>query len=803
MTVLGAGWQCVSTPPGAVGVPAGLPLTGWIEARVPGIMAAAHHAAGLAAPADAHDQDHWFRSNTVLPSGARLVCDGLATFADIWLDDALLASSTSMFQPLEVPALPARGRLAVCFRALRPRISGRGQTRPARWRGRLTDTEALRTVRTTMLGHMPGWHPPVPVIGPYRPIRMEQDPLSGPVALGCDLRTTVAHGVGRINVRLHGRDLAGANAQVFALGQQAPLTAVGLDLVGELVIPDPPLWWPHTHGTPVLVPVGATLDGRRLELGQVGFREIRARDPARFGLVVNDVEIFCRGAVWTGTDPVGLPCAAEALLPALRRVRDGGLNMLRVPGFALYESQAFFDACDELGILVWHDFMFARFDYPSDAAFLDIARLEARAFLERTQAHASLAVLCGGNEVAQAAAMAGRPEADWSSPLFTEVLASEAASLRPDVPYMPNAPFGGTLPFAADAPVTHYFGVGGYLRPPGDVLSAGVNFAAECLAFANPPDPASCRALTAVPGADPRWQAGVPRDLSAAWNFEDVRDHYVRTLFGHDPAVLKREDPNAWLAHGRAAVAVLIEAVFGSWRTDGRCAGGLVLGLHDLAPGAGWGIVAHDGRPKSAWHALRRMSQPLQVVLRDHGQNGIIVHAINETAAQRPVRIVLDGLDLDGASDTLGEATLTLEPRATLPVPAIRLMARWRDIGHAWRFGPPGFAVLRARLLPVDDGAPLSESMLFPLGAARVPGQADLAAAVEPDADGQWRLSVSAQRFAQFVMVDDDGCVPTPNHFHLWPGETRLVTLTPHRGGAPGGSVSALNGGAAHYRLAA
>lgn len=804
VTVLGGDWHCLSTPAGAVGTPARLPATGWVEARLPGTVAAARQAAGLAASSDTHAQDHWFRHETIFPQGAGLVCQGLATLAELWLDDTLLARSSSMFQPLDVPTLPVSGRLSLCFRALRPHLSARGRARPARWRGRLAENEALRTLRTTLLGHMPGWHPAVPVIGPYRPILLELDPPTGPVATGCDLRATVAKGVGRISLRLRGRDLAGASAYLLAQGQQVPLTADGPDLVGELVIPDPPLWWPHTHGAPALVPVEAMLDDRRLELGRVGFRAITVRASQRFGLVINGTDIFCRGAIWTGIDPVALPCTRDALLPTLRRARDGGLNMLRVPGFALYESQAFFDACDELGILVWHDFMFARFDYPSDAAFFDIARQEAAAFLDRTQAHPSLAVLCGGNEVTQSAAMAGRPPVEWSAPLFDQVLAQEAARLRPDVPYLPNAPWGGPLPFAADAPVAHYFGVGGYLRPPEDVLSAGVNFAAECLAFANPPDPAACRALAPVPGADPRWRQGVPRDLAASWDFEDVRDHYVRTLFGHDPAALRREDPDAWLAHGRAAIALLIEEVFGVWRTDERCAGGLVLAFHDLAPGAGWGIVGHDGQPKSVWHALRRVSQPLQVVLRDHGQNGIVAHAINETATPRAVRVVLDGLDLDGASETLGEAVITLAPRAMQRVPAIRLMGRWRDLGHAWGFGPPGFAVLRARLLSNNGTAVLSESALFPLGPARVPRRPELAAVLEPERAGQWQLSVSARRFAQFVMVDDDGCSATPNHFHLWPGETRRVALVAHSGGVPGGSVTALNGsGAAHYRLAA
>jgi beta-mannosidase len=238
--------------------------------------------------------------------------------------------------------------------------------------------------------------------------------------------------------------------------------------------------------------------------------------------------------------------------------------------------------------------MFARFDYPATPAFLDAVRAEADAFLDRAQAHPCLAVLCGGMEVAQSAAMAGRPPAEWSTALFDDVLAGAASAWRPDVAYVAHAPGGGVLPFAASAPVAHYFGVGGYLRPLGDLHAAGVAFAAECLAFANPPDPAGCRAMDCMPG-DPIWRAGVVRDIGGAWDFEDVRDHYVGTLFGLDPAMLRRNDPSSWLAHGRAAVALLMEQALGIWRTDGVCAGALVLMLQDRAAGAGWGCCRMTG----------------------------------------------------------------------------------------------------------------------------------------------------------------------------------------------------------------
>ena len=200
----------------------------------------------------------------------------------------------------------------------------------------------------------------------------------------------------------------------------------------------------------------------------------------------------------------------------------------------------------------------------------------------------SLAVLCGNSEVEQQAAMFGVDPALGAASCSARCSRAGAGGGRRRA-LLPSAPDGGVLPFHPGRGVANYFGVGGYRRPLDDARAAGVRFASECLAFANLPDDGVV--------ADGE---GVPRDLGADWDFDDVRDHYLKRLFGIDPAAA-RGRPRA-LPRPRAPVSgEAMAAVFGEWRRAARRArGGLVLWPRDLWPGAGWGLLDHAGAPKVA-----------------------------------------------------------------------------------------------------------------------------------------------------------------------------------------------------------
>ncbi len=265
---------------------------------------------------------------------------------------------------------------------------------------------------------------------------------------------------------------------------------------------------------------------------------------------------------------------------------------------------------------------------------------------------------------------------------------------------VPNSPSGGDLPFSVSAGVAHYFGVGAYLRPFEDARRAEVGFASECLAFANVPEPESLRRAGLTDPNDPRWPAGVPRDRGADWDFETVRDHYVATLYGADPARLRRDDPERYLALGRAAVAECMEATFAEWRrAQSRTMGGLVLSWRDLAPGAGWGVIAQDGLPKSAWYALKRAFRPVQVMLSDEGLNGLHVHALNETPLPVEAVLRLAFLDAAGKAVVKAERAVTLAPRGAITLTSAEMLGRFFDATCAYRFGPAQHRIAHAILL--------------------------------------------------------------------------------------------------------
>lgn len=771
MRLLRDGWTLRGTPAGCWTSPTAVDDADWLPAIVPGTVASS-----LALPLE-HDVkldglDWWYRCTFEVSALSRLGFDGLATACEAWLDGAPLFRSVNMHRPVVVERVEAgRHELVLCFRALRSLLDGK-RPRP-RWKTALVADQDLRFIRTTLLGRVPAWTPPWPPVGPYRRVWVDDGPVSGVV-----LRPSWDGERARLGFRAslpEGSALASAALEVA--GQSFPLAVRGAEVVGDVEIPGVEPWFPHTHGAPVLHEVVLVSrgggDALRTSLGAVGFRAVAfsVSDPV---LRVNGVELFARGSCWSAADARAIDGDPRPLLELLR---DAGGNVVRVGGTGVYPSDDFLAACDELGILVWQDFMFANMDYPvGDPAFRAEVQAEAEAQLRRLSRHACIAVYCGGSEVSQQVAMLGMPREAWSSALFDELLPAAVAEHHPGVPYVPNSPCGGDLPFAVGSGVAHYFGVGAYRRPLSDVRASRVPFTSECLAFAHvPEDDTAAQAMGGGPAVPhhPRWKAGVPRDANAGWDFEDVRDHYLRDVHGVDPVALRSEDLERYWALSRVVSGEVMHRVFAEWRRAGSpTRGGITWTWSDLRPGAGWGLVDALGRRKPAWWFARRAWAGRAVFLTDEGLDGLDVHVVNEGPGTLRGRLEVTCLRRGRQVVASAEAPVDVEARAVSRLGVSALLGRFVDLTRAYRFGPPAVDAVVVRVL-TDDGERVSDDCYFPPGATPPLVEPPVVEASVGD-DG---LTLRTSSFLRSVRIESPTHLPSDNYFHLAPGLARCVRL--------------------------
>jgi beta-mannosidase len=735
-----APWLIASTPPNAVADPWQLDGFGVRWQRPPLFESGG---CGHRTP-NADSLDWWYQcSFDSEPSTKTLRFDGLATLAQVWLNGELILESDNMFRQYRVEVqLRERNELVICFRSLDAALAQR-RPRP-RWKTRLVKHQQLRWFRTTLLGRIPGWTPPTPPVGPWRAIEFEDRVV--------ELRAWLEGTTGVV-------EFSSTGEGTFSVGD----TTVPLrDGKAVVRIENAELWWPHTHGTPALYDCSAIIAEERIDCGRVGFRTIE--QDGDFGLRVNGVPLFCRGACWT-----------PGQLAALDLLQRAGANMVRVGGTMVYEDEAFYRRCDELGILVWQDFMFANMDYPDhDASFVASVREEATQVLRRLRRHPSVAVYCGNSEVEQQAAMVGAPRGFWRNALFAEVLPELCAELHPGTLYVPSTPSGGALPFQADQGVTHYYGVGAYRRPLEDVRRANVRFAPECLGFANIPAQDVVDEVMqgdAFAMHDPRWKERTPRDTGSPWDFEDVRDHYLRELFSLDPVELRGSDPQRYLRLSRVVTGEVMAQVFSEWRSaHSTCRGALVWFLRDLWAGAGWGILDSRSVPKACFRYLARVWQPQTVVLTDEGLNGVHAHVVNDSpeALNGTLELMLlrDGHVVIAQSST----TIEVAPRTVAKFEADAMFGAFYDTAYAYRFGPPTHDVLIATL---SNGA---EAFHFPVKAEPRRVSATVRAEGRRVGDG-WEVALHSDRFLYAVHLDVNGLVPDDDYFHLAPGRTKTIVL--------------------------
>ncbi len=688
--------------------------------------------------------------------------------------------------------LHAQNRVDIVFRSLDAALAGR-RPRP-RWKTALVSNQDLRWFRTSLLGRATAWMPALPAIGPWRDVVLTRSAALSVSALR--LRGSAPQGRAQLHLhaRLHpgpGQRLEGATVVVAGCSLAVDIHE---DEAGDFILsldaplPGAALWWPLGQGAQALHPcrleLVCTAGLRVVDCGMLGFRSlVLDRSGGQVQLRVNGRAVFCRGACWTAEDPASLDGRPEDLQRTLDLAASAGLNMIRIGGTMTWASDALLAACDARGILVWQDLPFANLDLPvGDADFVAEVQAELRQQTARLAAHPCVALLCGGSEIAQQAAMLGLPREAWAGPFFEEQLPAWVAESLPDLPWFPSTPWEGDLPFHTGSGLCHYYGVGAYRRPLADVRRAGVRFSPECLGFSNIPDAETVRATgggSRPAPHSPEWKRGVPRDPSAGWDFEDVRDHYLREHFGADPVALRSVDPERYLALSRVLTGELMLRVFAEWRRAGSgCGGALVWFLKDLRPGAGWGLIDSFGRPKAALWALRRAWAPQAALLTDEGLDGVAIHLHNEAPA--PLSAWLELELLSKARHKVGQHSgpVSVPAWGSARLTVEGLLGHFCDPAYAYRFGPPRQDVVLVRLRASPEGPVLHQDALFPAGfSLSQHSDAGLRGEVASLDEDTVEVCLSADAFLQWLSIDAPGWTPDDDFFHLSPACPRSLRL--------------------------
>jgi beta-mannosidase len=502
---------------------------------------------------------------------------------------------------------------------------------------------------------------------------------------------------------------------------ESPIPANQLDATLVIDLPNPHLWWPRGYGDQPLydlqvVLVTETESERRIYsewAGSIGIRTVEldtAPDEfgSRFVIKVNGRPIFCKGANWI-PDDVFLPRAGEPKRLRLRiqQAAEANMNMLRVWGGGIFESEAFYNICDELGILVWQDFLFACASYAEEEPFRTLVEEEARANITRLARHPSLVIWNGCNENlwgywawgwAEHKRCEGRT---WGPGYYLDLLPKLCGELDPSRPYWPASPFSGEWnevevgkPMTDDAPVRTWDTVNRCFGPvikherPGDIVATGVlpndqhhgnkhvweawfgeeysvyrrlkpRFCSE-FGFQGPANWATMRRTI---GED---QLAIDSPMMQQHQKSRNGDsHNARHLLSYFDQPDNFDDWHYLMQLNQARALTTGIEWFRSQQP--LCMGTLFWQINDCWPVTSWAAIDGDGRFKPLWYATRRIYQPRLLTWQPDGEH-LAVYALNDTDEQWTANLAIQRMDFIGRPQYAGRAPLEVPPRSVQKV---------------------------------------------------------------------------------------------------------------------------------------
>ncbi|MEK8031232.1 hypothetical protein AACH06_10430 [Ideonella sp. DXS29W] len=795
------GWQLAESPSGAdYATLSSLPASAWIPACVPGSAHAALLAAGRI-------PDPFFGTNetavrwvsertwvwrthfevTDLAEHEDLVFEGLDTWCTAWLNGRPLLSSDNMFVPARVDV---RGRLRTGRNELvlrfDPPLAKAREQEAALGRRQLWNGDSARLYARKAQYHFGwDWGPELLVSGPWKPVRRHRWQVRID-DVHCRTEVDAVAGSARVQVRAALVGAApGLRIDTELLGPDGAQVAAGSHAVEAdgitLSVPKARLWWPRGMGEQALYTLVVRAVGEAGVLAEdrrrIGLRTLRlVQEPVQgeggrsFYFEVNGQAFFAGGANWIPDDSLLERITPERYRERVAQAAQANMTMLRVWGGGIYEDDAFYDACDELGLLVWQDFMFACGMYPAHEAYRDSVRQEATAAVKRLRHRASLALWCGNNEdyaIAEsigAYGPHGQLERFDARVIYEKLLPEVCLALDPDRTYWPGSPFTPNatgISSSADAQVgdRHSWEVWHQQMLPyqryGDVQA---RFVSEFGMQSHP----SLPLLESVLPPEERF----PESRTVMWHNKagggQPDGHRRLAVYLADnlrvgPTLAEQVYATQFVQ--AEAMRVAYQDFRRRWQRAGaRAVGGaLVWQLNDCWPVTSWALIDSSGTVKPAWHVIRRSLATVAVAARIEGRQARLA-VMNSAATPQPLRLQCRAFTLDGRC--LADTTLEAQVSASAT----------HEVLHTL---PASDEPLMVELLALDaQGVEVARDCAWPepfkfhhLGAARLSWRTDASGVL-----------VSTDRPVKGLWLQAPGITFEDNFIDLVPGEARHVS---------------------------
>ena len=456
-------------------------------------------------------------------------------------------------------------------------------------------------------------------------------------------------------------------------------------VTNRVAIDNPPLWWPNGAGQQNFytysVKVGGETVTRRIGLRKVEILttpdvDAQGRKGSRLAVRVNNRELFMKGANWIPCDAFDTRQTPEKYRNLLTSAAAANMNMIRIWGGGQFEKDAFYDACDELGLLIWHDQMFACAVYPSDDAFLAEVRMELAHQLRRLHDHPSIALWCGDNECVGAL--------NWFSRSKEDRAAYEADFVRrhdlqremverydPSRMFWPSSPCAGPGSYADNwkndsQGDMHNWQVWHANRPFDAYYAYSPRFCSE---FGYQSFPSMEVAETFAT----REQI-LARAREFEWHQKNGGgNHRIRETMKRYFRPVKDVPSELLLSQFQQGMAIKM-AVDG-WRAQRpRCMGTLYWQLNDNWPVASWSSIEYGGKWKPLHYMAKRFFAPVAAVAQPAIANGKAdvtkgrVFALNDTAKTVKAQLTLEYWTYDGRVASNETRVVSLPPDSATAV---------------------------------------------------------------------------------------------------------------------------------------